>query len=120
MPLNSYGLHDIFIFFNIKTYQILEIEDFKCSLPLSKNDEEVFPTGIAVNFNCTKQINFDKFDTQPACPILLMMTNKGTLVTFFVINLESTNKSICYPPEKLQLKNIQPGRFFCITILAYF
>ena len=61
---------------------------------------------MSINFNCKKQIEFDNFGVQPPSPLVLILTNEGILVTFFAINLESKNKSLCQ--EVKPMRYVQP------------
>ena len=84
----------------------MEIENFRCTLPLNANDEEMFPLGFVVNYNTRKQIEFENFGNQPPSPLVLILTDTGILTTFFAINRQ-TNQSICYESKALQFKNYQ-------------
>ena len=64
----------------------------------------MFPLGFAVSFNIKNQIEFDNYGTQPASPLVLILTDCGHLTTFFVINRQS-NQSICYDYKKMSFKN---------------
>lgn len=74
-------------------------------LPLSKSDQDLCPLGIGVNFNCQNQVKLDKFDLQPPSPMVLILADNGLLVTFYAVNMDARNKSICVPPSKMQQKN---------------
>lgn len=90
-------------------YQVLEIEEFRCTLPLTNDNNDMFPVGFAINFNSRNTINFETYGEQQPCPLVLALADTGVLMTFYAINLESSNKSICKVPKKLQFKSIQPA-----------
>ena len=90
----------------LKNYEVLDIENFRLAIPINDNDEEVFPLGLGISFNCKNQIDFENYGTQPASPLVLILTNEGLLVTFFAINFESKNRSLCQ--EAKLLKYVQP------------
>jgi len=73
-------------------------------LPLNFHDELLFPLGFVVSFNIKNQIEFDNYGTQPASPLVLILTDCGHLATFFAINRQS-NQSICYDCKKMPFKN---------------
>jgi hypothetical protein len=84
------------------------------AIPVNENDEEAFAIGFDVSYNCKNQIAFDNYGTQPASPLVLILTNEGLLVTFFAINFDSKNKSICqeskpmrYVPSIIQQRTTQ-------------
>jgi len=82
-------------------YQVVEIEDYRCNIPLSSEDQDQFPIGFDTNFNCQNTIEFENYGDQPASPLTLILTDTGFLCGFYVINLDSKKKSICYAPKKL-------------------
>lgn len=92
----------------------MEIEDYKCLLPLSKNDEDLCPLGIAVSLNSQNQVKIEKMNiTQPPSPMVILLTDNGLVVVYYALNLEAISKLICVPAAKLPFKNIssiQPGR----------
>lgn len=91
---------------NSDTYQIVEIEDYKCMLPLSKNDEDLCPLGIAVNYNSHTPVKLEKLDMQPPSPLVFVLADNGLLVTYYAINLDSAGKSICVAAAKMPFKNL--------------
>lgn len=89
-----------------KIYDVLEIEDYRCQVPLSNDSMDLCPLGMVVNFNCKSQVKLDKLDLQPPSPMVIILSDNGLLITYFVINLDSSNASICIPPSKMQFKSI--------------
>ena len=91
---------------------MLEIEDFRCSLPLNEQDDDVFPIGLGVNFNCANPIDFANHGKQPASPLVLILNDEGFLSTFFAVNLDAKNKSACKPASPMkyvaQAPSVQP------------
>jgi hypothetical protein len=91
---------------------VLEIEEFRCSLPLNDQDDDVFPIGFCVNFNCTNPIDFANHGKQPASPLVLILNDEGFLSTFFAVNLDARNKSACKPASPMkyvaQAPSVQP------------
>jgi len=71
---------------------------------LTSKDEELYPVGMAVSYNILNEIEFENFGTQPASPLVLLLTDNGLLITFYAINLNSIKHSICYAPNKLAFK----------------
>ena len=52
---------------------------------------------------------------QPPSPLIFILTDTGLICTFFVINLESKNKSICYDSKSLTYKQpVQAGKFHSV------
>jgi hypothetical protein len=93
---------------------VTEIEDYRCTLPLSGEDD-IFPIGFGLSFNTKSTIDFGNFGKQPQSPLLFILTDTGLLVTFFAINLDYKNKSICYESKQMAYKpqQAQNIRNFC-------
>ena len=87
---------------------MLDIENYRLAIPVSENDEEAFPIGFDVSYNCRNQISFDNYGTQPASPLVLILTNEGLLVSFFAINFDSKTKSICQEPKPMRFVQSAP------------
>ena len=65
------------------------------TLPLA-DDNDLFPLGFGINFNTKNDIDFGNYGPQTASPLVMAITDNGCLVTFYAINIEAKNKSICY------------------------
>jgi len=101
---------------------VLEIENYRCSLPLNSQDEELFPLGLSISYNIRNPIEFENFGTQQPSPLILVLTDCGYLASFFVINRQSKN-SICYEPKMMQLKcynTTKKGAFFYSNLKLHF
>ena len=83
-------------------FNILDLENYRCSLPLNTNDEEMFPLGLIVSYNMRKQIEFET-QLQPPSPLVLILTDTGILGTFFAVNRQS-NQSICYDAKAIPFR----------------
>lgn len=95
---------------NSDVYEFLEIEDYKCLVPLSKSDEDLCPLGMAVNFTSQSSVKLEKLDMQPPSPMVFLLSDNGVLTTYYAINLASAGKSICVPAAKMAFKNIAPAQ----------
>lgn len=89
-------------------FELLDIEDFRCSLPLTKSDDEQFPLGFGVSLNTKTPIEFGTFGKQPASPLVLFLTNMGNLETYYMINLQSKDRSICVEAKQIKYKPAPP------------
>ena len=78
-------------------------EDARPSMPLTSNNDESFPMGLAINFNSTRP--FVKGEQKlPPAPILMILSTDGVLVPFYVLNqTPNTKHDIVKPPEPLPL-----------------
>lgn len=78
-------------------------EDARPAMPLTSNNDESFPMGLAINFNSTRP--FVKGEQKlPPAPILMILSTDGVLVPFYVLNqTPSTKHDIVKPPEPLPL-----------------
>lgn len=78
-------------------------EDARPSMPLTSNNDESFPMGLAINFNSTRP--FVKGEEKlPPAPIMMILSTDGVLCPFYVLNqTPNTNHDIVKPPEPLPL-----------------
>ena len=78
-------------------------EDARPAMPLTSNNDESFPMGLAINFNSTRP--FVKGEQKlPPAPILMILSTDGVLVPFYVLNqTPNTKHDIVKPPEPLPL-----------------
>lgn len=86
---------------------MLDIEEYRCTLPLRNDNDDMFPVGFGISLNSKNSIDFGNYGKQAPSPLVLILTDSGQLATFFAINLK-TDKPICVEAKKLQFKNIQP------------
>jgi len=63
---------------------------------------------MAISYNIRNEIEFGNFGTQPASPMVLLLTDNGLLVTFNAINLNAKKQSICYAANKMTFKETTP------------
>ncbi|XP_067016823.1 nuclear pore complex protein Nup214-like isoform X3 [Acropora muricata] len=78
-------------------------EDARPSMPLTSNNDESFPMGLAINFNSTRPFVKGEQKLSPA-PILMILSTDGVLVPFYVLNqTPNTKHDIVKPPEPLPL-----------------
>ena len=101
---------------------MLEIDNYRCSLPLNSQDEEMFPLGLSVSYNIRNQIELESYGIQQPSPLILILTDCGHLATFFAINRQSKN-SICFEPKIMQFKSYttsKKGKFLCLNSYSVF
>ncbi|KAK2567238.1 Nuclear pore complex protein Nup214 [Acropora cervicornis] len=88
----------------VKTWEKWSFEeDARPSMPLTSNNDESFPMGLAINFNSTRP--FVKGEQKlPPAPILMILSTDGVLVPFYVLNqTPNTKHDIVKAPEPLPL-----------------
>ncbi|KAL3283257.1 hypothetical protein HHI36_006405 [Cryptolaemus montrouzieri] len=72
----------------------------RAELPLDENREETYPIGIAIDTSSIKSVPWGESSLPPA-PSLLILSHKGILCCFKIINLKEGALSINSPPEKI-------------------
>ena len=88
----------------VKTWEKWSFEeDARPSMPLTSNNDESFPMGLAINFNSTRPFLKGEQKLPPA-PILMILSTDGVLVPFYVLNqTPNTKHDIVKAPEPLPL-----------------
>lgn len=78
-------------------------EDCRPVMPLTNDNDETFPMGLAIDFSSTRP--FVKGEQRlPPAPIIMILSTDGVLCPFHVINeIPNTNYGIVKPPEPLPL-----------------
>lgn len=72
-------------------------------MPLTSNNDESYPMGLAINFNSTRPYVKGEQKLPPA-PILMILSTDGVLVPFYVLNqTPNANHNIVKPLEPLPL-----------------
>ena len=64
----------------------MDIEDNRLQLPLNSRDEDCYPIGFGISFNSQSQFEFGNFGVQEPSPLVLSLTDNGTLCTFYAVN----------------------------------
>lgn len=78
-------------------------EDARPSMPLTSNNDESYPMGLAINFNSTRPYVKGEQKLPPA-PILMILSTDGVLVPFYVLNqTPNANHNIVKALEPLPL-----------------
>ena len=78
-------------------------EDGRPSMPLTNNNDESFPMGLAVDFSSNKPFMKGEEQLLPA-PIMMILSTDGVLCPFYMVNqTPNTNHHIVKPPEPLPL-----------------
>ena len=100
-------------------FNVIEIEEYRCTLPLD-GETDVFPVGFGLSFNMKNKFDFGRLGDHPPSPLVFILTDSGLLVTFFAVNMDFKNKSICYEPKQLAFKPTQQNSsFYCIYSILY-
>jgi hypothetical protein len=105
------------VYFWAKSYEACEIEDFRCTLPLTNDNSDMYPLGFGLNTNSRKSIELGTFGEQPASPLVLIFTDTGLLVTFYLVNMQSKDRSICQEAKQMKYRHVpqqapQPAGIF--------
>lgn len=79
-----------------KQYSMLD--EARAELPLSAEKEETFPLGIDVDTGTTHRIVVDE-NQLPVMPMLHMLSTRGLLISFNILNTMPNCLSICSPPH---------------------
>ncbi|XP_068695298.1 nuclear pore complex protein Nup214-like isoform X2 [Montipora foliosa] len=79
-------------------------EDGRPSMPLTSNNDESFPMGLAFDFSSRRP--FLKGEQRlPPAPVMMILSTDGVLCPFYVINqTPNANHDIVRPPEPLPLR----------------
>lgn len=75
-------------------------DNARAELPLDLNHEETYPIGLAIDTSSSKQVIWGE-GTLPPVPYLLILSNKGVLCCFKIINLKPGSPSVTSPAEVL-------------------
>jgi hypothetical protein len=78
----------------------------------------MYPLGFALNTNSRRRVELGTFGEQPPSPLVLLLTDTGLLVTFYLINMQSKDRSVCVEARPMKyrqpppsLASQQPGDF---------
>ncbi|GLH03101.1 Uncharacterized protein GBIM_09017 [Gryllus bimaculatus] len=81
--------------------QWLQEDASRAELPLTASKEETFPLGIGLDTSTQKQLPWGENQFLPPMPVLTLLSHRGVLCLFYVINTLPNAPVVCTPPEKL-------------------
>lgn len=78
-------------------------EDGRPSMPLTNDNDETFPMGLAFDFSSTRPIAKGE-ERLPPAPIMMILSTDGVLCSFYMVNqTPNTSHDIVKAPEPLPL-----------------
>lgn len=74
----------------------------RAEMPLSAEQEETYPVGMAVDLSSQSGVPWPQGETVlPPMPRLLLLSNEGRLCLYNVVCLRPDAPTICAPPSKV-------------------
>ncbi|XP_049775137.1 nuclear pore complex protein Nup214 isoform X2 [Schistocerca cancellata] len=81
--------------------QWMQEDACRAELPMSSDKQETFPIGLALDTSTTHELPWGDNQMIPPMPVLHLLSHKGVLCLFYVINVIPGAVTVCSPPEKV-------------------
>ncbi|CAH1795927.1 unnamed protein product [Owenia fusiformis] len=80
----------------------------RAELPLTATQDDTFPMGLALDYTSQYNIPINDTDVHPPCPIVLILSTDGVLVSFYAMNKHQGAPPLTKAPVALTSQGARP------------